>query len=341
MRRYNQLYKLAFAFLALAAFQGCKKSNGIDNNSVIKKPYGLFIGSNTGELLTTNDGTNFNTIFGVDRYPYRSILTAGPTNLLFVKANVHLSENGGANFNPTYLQYATPGALAPWQSMILSVTNHGRIYLSSIDPATRGIVYSEDNGKKWKTDGEWEAGVIGGGITSFAQLKNGTLFAFGDANDSLYVRGDKDAKWTHYPQTVIQPTGFSFLSNFNNTLLLTDHNGANGVHYSNDSGKTWTKYPGLPSQVRLNTTSVPFGSVLLVGTDSNGVYRLSNGKFEASNNGLESFTTVYSIVGKENIYKNTLEKRYIYIATDKGLYRSDDLGYSWALMLEGDYGALN
>ncbi|HRO41188.1 MAG TPA: hypothetical protein PL009_00030 [Flavipsychrobacter sp.] len=339
MRRYNQLYKLAFVIFALATAQSCKKSNGIDNNTVIKKPYGLYIGSNTGELLATNDGLTFKTVFGVDRFPYRSIITSGPTNLLFVKGNVHLSENNGQNFNPTYLQYATPGIFAPWQSLILNVADHGRIYLSSMDPATRGIVYSEDNGKRWKADGEWEPGAIGGAITSFAQLSNGTLFSFSDANDSLYVRGDKNAKWTHYPQTKVQPTGMSYLSHFNNTLLLTDYNGPMGVQYSNDSGKIWTKYPGLPNR-KLRVTHAPFGRVLLVGTDSMGVYRLENGKFVPSINGLETNTTVYSIVGKEDIYKNSIEKKYIYIATNRGLYRSEDLGFSWALMLEGDFGAL-
>jgi len=341
MRRYNQLYKLAFAFFALTLAQSCKKSNGIDNNTVIKKPYGLYIGTNSGDLIKTNDGLNFSTVFGADRIPYRAILTAGPTNLLIVKSNVHLSENGGRNFNPVYTQYPAPDFMAKWNSMILNVEGHGRIYLSSIDPATKGIVYSEDNGKKWLPDDNWDEGLIGGGITSFAQLKNGALFAFGDANDSLYLRNDKEDSWSHYPTNVTHPAGFSYLSRFNNTLLLTDYNGVEGVHYSNDSGKTWTKYQGLPANVKLYATHAPFDRVLLVGTDSMGVYRLENGIFVPANNGLETYTTVYAIAGEEDVYKNGVEKKYIYIATDKGLYRSDDMGFSWALMLEGDFGALH
>jgi hypothetical protein len=336
MQRYNQLYKLAFAFLALTATQSCKKSNGIDNNTVIKKPYGLYIGANNGELLNTSDGLNYKTVFGVDRYAYRAIVTSG-NNVMFVKANLHLSENNGQNFNPVYKSFINPFAF--WQSLILNSESHGRIYLSSIDPATRGVVYSEDNGLKWKPDGKWDAGALGGGISSFAQLKNGALFAFSDNNDSLYLRDNKDDDWSHYPQTKQQPSGTSYLSSFNNTLLLTDLSGAQGVQYSNDSGKTWTKYTGLPLAA-LHATGAPFGSVLLVGTDSMGIYRLENGVFKASNNGLETHTTVYSIAGKEDIYKNGFQKRYIYIATDKGLYRSEDLGFSWALVLEGDYGAV-
>lgn len=339
MRKYYQFYKLALGLFAVAAMQSCKKSNGIDNNTVIKKPYGLYIGTNSGDLLKSNDGLNYQTIFGVDRFPYRAIITSGPTNVVIVKANVHLSENEGHNFNSTYTQFAPPFPSAPWQSIILNVTNHGRIYFSSTDPASKGVVYSEDNGKKWKIDDLWDDGATGGNITSFAQLKNGPLFTFNDKDDSLYMKDSKDDAWTLYPKNVKLPTGMSYLSRFNNTLLLTDYTGANGVHYSNDSGKNWTKYVGLPLRPLL-CTHAPFDRVLLVGTDSMGVYRLENDKFVPSNNGLETHTKVYAIAGKEDVYKNGFEKKYIYIATNKGLYRSEDLGFSWALVLDGDYGAL-
>ena len=339
MRRYNQLYKLAFALFAVAAFPSCKKSNGIDNNTVIKKPYGLFIGAKEGAFLNTNDGVNFTTLFSTDDFPYRAIITSGD-NILFVKANVHLSEDNGNIFNPSYKSFTPRLDSVDWQSMILNVEDHGRIYLSSIDPATKGIVYSEDNGKKWKPDNEWDDNAMGGRISSFAQLRNGALFAYSDDKDSLYRRDNKDDKWSQAQPNVKQPTGLSFLTRFNNTLILTDRLGVEAVQYSSDSGKTWKKYPGLPVRP-LYGTNAPFDKVLLVGVDSMGVYRLENDKFVASNNGLESYTTVYAIAGKDDIYKNGLEKRYIYIATNKGLYRSEDLGFSWALVLEGDFRALH
>jgi len=337
MRRYNQLYKLAFAFFAVAAVQSCKKSNGIDNNSVIKKPYALYVGSNSGDLLNTNDGTAYKTIFATDRYPYRAIITSGD-NVLFVKANVHLSENNGHNFNPTYTGFANP--FTPWQQMILNVESYGKIYLASIDPTSRGVVYSEDHGKKWKVDNNFDTSVNPTAlISSFTQLKNGTMFGFDDTKDSLYRKDNKDDAWSHFLQNRQQPGGMSYLSHFNNTLLLTDFRGTNGVQYSNDSGKNWTPYTGLPIR-KLLCTNAPLDRVLLVGTDSFGVYRLENGRFVASNNGLENYTTVYAIAGKEDIYKNGIEKRYIYLATNRGVYRSEDLGFTWALVLEGDFGSL-
>ena len=331
MRRYFLLYRLSLVLLTIAALQSCKKENGIDNNSVIKKPYSLYVGANNGALLNTNDGTDYRTIFPADNYAARAIVTYG-MNVIFIKGNVHLSVNN-SNFNPKYF-FANP--LPQWQPMILSVPSHKRIYLSSVDPGTRGIVYSEDSGMTWKNDAGWDNFIEGGNVTSFTQMKNGTLFAFNDTKDSLYQRDAVGDAWSLVGRNIQQPSGTLYLGHFNNTLTMTDYSGATGVQYSNDSGKLWTPYTGLPPR-KLYASFAPFEKVLLVGTDSMGVYRLENNKFVPSNNGLETNTSVYGIVGKDDIYKNEVKKEYIYIATDKGLYRSEDLGYSWARVLEGNF----
>jgi hypothetical protein len=67
------------------------------------------------------------------------------------------------------------------------------------------------------------------------------------------------------------------------------------------------------------------------------VYRLSGTTFVASNSGLHPNPTVYAIVAKENYYKNNVTKQFFYIATDKGIYRSEDLAKSWIKVKEGDY----
>lgn len=337
MRKSYLFYNLALATLFIIAFQSCKKENGIDNDSVIKKPYGLYLGDSQGALLNTNDGVNYKTIFPPDGYPMRAIITSG-YNALFIKSNVHLSVNNGGNFDSTY-SFTNP--FTPWQPMILDVPNHQRVYLISVDPASKGIVLSDDNGKRWVVDTSWDDNTAGGNITSFAQLKSGeALYAHGSIGDSIYKRDNKLDKWTNIvPTTPLPASGIFYLGHYNNTLTATDITGVSGMYGSNNDGKDWFPYFGLPKRV-LYATNAPFEQTLLVGTDSMGVYRLQNGVFVPSNNGLENYTTVFAIAGKDDIYKNDATKRYVYIATDKGLYRSEDLGQNWTLVKEGFFKAL-
>lgn len=333
MRIPNLIYKLAFVGIAAAAFTSCKKENGIDNDTVIKKPYGLYVADSEGSLLNTNDGNLFRAIFPPDGYPPRAIAVSG-NNLIWVKSNVHVSTDNGKNFNPEYF-FANP--LGLWQPVIYNVPSHGRIYLASIEPGSLGVSFSDDNGETWFIDYGWDDGVAAGGISSFAQLKNGQLFA--RSADSLYQRDGKDDKWTHV-KPVNQPAGMGFLSHYNNSLMFVDYTGANGVQGSGDGGVNWTSYSGLPQRPLLSAAS-PFDQTFLVGTDSMGIYRLDqNGQFVPTNNGLEMNTSVYAITAKDDIYKNNTTKRYVYIATDKGVYRSEDLGQNWYRVKEGDYRAI-
>jgi hypothetical protein len=92
----------------------------------------------------------------------------------------------------------------------------------------------------------------------------------------------------------------------------------------------------LPQQ-RLLATAAPFDQVLLVGTDSLGVYSLSGNTFSPINNGLGTTTSVRGIAAKDNVYKNDLVRDYFYIATSTGLYRSQDAGENWERVFPGDF----
>lgn len=341
MRKYCLIYKLAFLSLSVIAFSSCKKENGIDNNTVVKKPYGLYIGDAEGSLFNTNDGDNYKTVFDPDGFPSRALITSG-NNIVWVKGNVHLSEDNGKNFNPTYDRvnafYFGTSTYLPWQSIILDAPEHHLIYICSID--SKGVAVSRDHGKTWGLDNKWDNGIANGVITSLTQIKSGVVFGHNLDNDSLYRKEDSSDNWS-YVKTVngLPGSGIFYLSHFNNSLVATDVAGINGVYHSDDEGKNWVAYSGLPNAL-LYTTASPFDQVLLVGTDSMGIYRLQGGSFIPSNNGLETNTVVYAIVGKEDIYKNEVVKRYVYIATNKGLYRSEDLGQNWALVKPGSYVAV-
>ena len=54
------------AILSILILTNCTKNNGIDNNSVIVKPYVLYFSGDRGELYKTNTGRLFNLVFPPD-----------------------------------------------------------------------------------------------------------------------------------------------------------------------------------------------------------------------------------------------------------------------------------
>jgi len=332
MKRNILLHTLTLGVVFSLALQSCKKENGIDNDTVVKRPYGLYITDIGGQLIQTTNGDSFKTIFPPESYPAKALVYSSG-GIFWMKARLHVSRDNGMNFNPatTLSPIIAPGT--PWQTMLLSALDQKRVYVA--DQRGRGVYFTEDDGKNWFEDGEWDEGIVGGGINSFTQLKSGTIYAYSNANDSIYKKDNKTDKWTWLQQTKALPFGATYyLSHFNNTLLATNADG-NGIFYSND-GQSWEPYLGLPNR-KLYTTVAPFDETLLVGTDSMGVYRFQSGQFVPSNNGLGVSTTVYGIAGKDNIYKNGARKHYIYLATSNGLFRSEDLGQNWVSVKEGNY----
>ncbi len=346
MRIPSQAYKLAFIALSVVAVTGCKRENGIDNDTVIKKPYSLYFGDNSGALQHTNTGDTSRLIFASDGFPIRALETSGE-NIVFVKRNVHLSQDNGKNFNPTdssvnafYLsldaQLGKP--YTPWPSIILDVPEHGKLYLSSVKG--KGIIFSEDHGVTWKVDDNWDQFLNPSFHTSIARLSNGKVFIHNYSSDSLYVRDNGGDSWSYVHINTMLPKGSWFLSSFNNALVATDITGANGVWFSVNEGKDWSQYSGLPTGI-LYSTAAPFNSTLLVGTDGKGIYRLQGSQFVPSNNGLDDNTTVYSIAAKEQIFKNEISRKFIYLATSTGVYRSEDNGHNWSKSFEGHFVQLN
>ncbi len=341
MRKANLIYSLGVLAILTIAFQACKKSNGIDNNSIVQKPYSLYVGTEQGALLNTNDGANFKTIFPADGFKTRALLTSG-MNIIMVKGNVHMSDDNGKNFNPVYTNinsfYLGLSKYIPWQQGILYSAAHNRAYVITKDP--KGIAYSDDNGKTWIVDNNYEADINNTTITSFTNQQSGPVYAHNASNDSIYYRNAKGDKWEQVKTVAgLPPTSghLFYLGHNGNTLLLTDLVGNDSIYSSNDNGANWNPMPGLPVKHILHCTYAPFDKTILVGTDSMGVYRWDGSKFVASNAGLDDYTVVYSIVGKEDIFKNGVSKQLVYAATNKGLYRSEDLGVNWALVLPGGF----
>lgn len=327
------------SLVTLVAFQGCKKDSaiGIDNDKVVKTPYSLYVANDEGWLINSNDGETYSSIFPPDGYAPSLIVTSG-NNLLFLKDNLHMSSNNGKNFNPVF----TTVRKFPWQTMAYDFRSHSKLYITS-NSAAKGISYSEDNGKTWKEDMSWEPNIPPVfTISSFSGLGNGVLFAYSNVNNVMFRKDNGGANWRPVTMEGLFPvdgTAF-FLSSNSTTLFLTDYNGIGGVWFSEDEGLHWLRVNqlDLPKNHHWNCAGSPNGGrSFLVGTDSMGVYRVTEGSFVSATVGLEKNTTVYSMAVKRNIYKNDATRNYVFIATNKGVYRSEDNGQTWDKMTSGEF----
>lgn len=335
---------LLASLVALTVLPGCKKDSalGIDNDKVVKTPYSLYVANNEGWLINSTDGETYSSIFPPDGYAPNLILTSGD-NLLFLKENLHMSANNGKNFNPVYRSVRK----FPWQTMAYNALNQGRVYITS--KIGKGIAVSSDNGKTWQEDLAWEPNVPPSfEISSFSGLGNTAVFAYSNINNVMFRKDNASANWRPVTMEGLFPVDGTefFLTSNANTLYLTDYNGIGGVWYSEDEGLHWKRVDqaDLPANHHWNCAASPIGGrSFLVGTDSLGVYRAENGRFVTSNVGLEKNTTVYSMTVKRNVYKNDVTRSYVFIATNIGIFRSEDNGVTWDKMsfgpFDGDYRA--
>lgn len=134
-------------------------------------------------------------------------------------------------------------------------------------------------------------------------------------------------------------TSYFTLGHMVNRLIAIDAKCNYGAWYSDDEGKNWKQFSGLPLNVPLLCVNSPFEEVCLVGTGGMGLYilNLHTNTWEPNNNGLAAGTTVRGIIGKQNIYKNGTIRKFIYLATSDGIYESADGGRNWVQTIKGDF----
>ncbi|MES2701214.1 MAG: hypothetical protein V4649_01165 [Bacteroidota bacterium] len=193
-------------------------------------------------------------------------------------------------------------------------------------------------------------------VTSFTQMKSGPVVGYSALSNRVVYRLEK----TLWKETTANPTGLPgvgvpgadagtglpdtayCIGHYNDRLIaLINDCPSHGAWFSDDTGRNWSAYSGLPGNTLLCIAS-PFEQVCLVGTRGAGLYILNTntGAFQQSVNGLATNLSVRSITAKQNVFKNGNIQRFIYIATDKGIYQSKDGGINWTLTVQGNFVAI-
>jgi hypothetical protein len=358
-------------FIGLAALgsQSCQKSNNtIDNGSVVGTAYTLYFGDTSGALFNTNDGVNINVLpFTADGVPFRAICTS-KSILLFAKSTVNLyfSSNNGANFNISYdTLRMLPGVGVDGytfdlnQSSIIDIPRWNRVYIvsSSTSPTNcLGVAYSFSNGiwGSWTLESYYNPDSVAAmptTLTSMTFTTGNVLMGWDAVNHRSFYRADTFAT-TEFNETTpgvgwnptgiaLPNTGFFSIGHLNNEIIAIDNSGTNGAYFSDDLGRDWTAFSGLPTNTPLTCTYSPFEEVNLIGTVGQGVYIINNAHaYQPANNGLPANVTVRAITAKENVYKNGSVQKVVFLATNKGLYKSLDMAQNWVLVQKGNFTAM-
>jgi hypothetical protein len=259
------------------------------------------------------------------------------------------------------------------ESMIINIPDWYRTYVVSSDPSGANFFGQSlsISGGVYGSWGDYEAvwDTFPGGIgiylpiqfISYTRLKNGVLCALGldapvpaDYRNYIYrnfykidtpnrdpwmeVTAGANGASRNMSGTPLPGSSFFTLGHYNNRLIAIDGRGQDGAYYSDDTGRTWVQYPGIPTNLPLLSVCSPFDQTSLIGT-SNGLYQLNNstGAFQLNNNGLTNGIRVAGIAYKENVFKSGSTKQFVYLATNKGIYQSQDGGNTWVMTIPGNF----
>jgi hypothetical protein len=238
-----------------------------------------------------------------------------------------------------------------------------------------GVAYNNNYGKQgnWSIDNGYDTipGNVGSmpvRMVSFALMPNGTLAGLAIADDpvlpdytsfrNFYNNGPTNpysfweettgslvnanlptAGVTLPPNAINPDTGFFTLGAYNSRLIAIDQKGNCGAWYSDDLGRNWAPYSGLPKNTPLLCINSPFNQICFIGTYGQGLYYLSPNTttWMQVTSGLTSNLIIWGITYKQNIFKNNTKINYVFLATNMGIYKSVDNGLHWVLTIPGNF----
>lgn len=278
----------------------------------------VYVGTDGNGILRTSDNGNTWVPMNDAKTQTATVFTLA-TDGAFLIAGGYFLENGNA-FKGVL---AALDSIPVWQKTGLQINTVSSVYCTptSIFAGTGdGSIYiADDLGVRWKERGG--AGLPSGNTTMYALRQAGNyLFASMDAGVSggVYRSADNGRTWGLTGTMNTTPYGASqFSLYYTNGELLAG--GITGVFRSTDYGDSWTLTSEKPAVARFLHFKDPY------------LYRpsyrtLDNGYFWAKYD---------TMLPTPNQWDMCSLMEHIYIATDSGIYRSNDKGNSWLRLNKG------
>jgi hypothetical protein len=338
-------FGIVYFAISLLCLSSCEKYNQVDNSSTVKTPYILFMGGYHGTVSKTNDALYYNSLHSTDDAVIRQIIVAD-SNILYLKDYLYISKDNGKSFPRSsgigalpYInelkKYYLPntGLYTKNDTFIYMCTNTNGVAKGNVAP----LMVSGDRGKSFVNAG---APIS---PTSITQLKNGDLYIIQDSANIYKKQGN--GAWTQVAQNATNPLGRDttqwYITHKGDTLLVIDYNGKQGVYYSSNGGLDWTPCTGNPKKKKiLFGNQLADNNSFYIGYDSAGVYKLDGAVFTKVALDIDWRSKVGFIEGKTVTYRNGFKRNYLFAATDRGLYYSENDGDNWRVINSGSFSTL-
>lgn len=197
----------------------------------------------------------------------------------------------------------------------IAINAFGNIFVGT----TRGIFKSSDNGVNWISISTGFPNNTG--IRKLLTTSQGNIFAATDFG--IFKSTDNGSTWNAL-NNGLQTTNVYAIT-INSGIMFAGT--SRGVYKSTNNGDSWSLTG--PSNIQVMTLTVNSNGVVFAGTSGMGyIYRTTNnGDNWNFNNGFPSWSIVYDLVSSSS--------GELYVATDKGVYKSVDTGLNWNLSSSG------
>ncbi len=343
---------LIVVLTVLMAGYGCNPSESGTNLDAVISPYRLFLGTANGDVANTNNGSDYRYYSQGSGVSINSILTVNDY-LFFGTSLISRQKEGDKTSNVVYGNSGDPVFNPLTGGNIIYAEDEGVIYAAT-DGASP-VIYSTDMGNTWNSYGDAEF-VSGSndadGATSVVHIDGGKTY-FADT----YISNNRTQKffsknngsqtgWKEINTPNLEDNTLYRLATSGTTLLAYDVFGIEDLVFYSTTGATdltTTKQVAVPADAGIIFSVEFYEDQYLYLCTTGGLFRMDtrNNLFTKLNFPEVGQTAVPDVSFKKTIYSSGNEKVSLFVATENGLYESEDFGESFTKIYDGTITQLN